>query len=59
MTLITLDPTGTRKVALNCVAPQYILVEHALSSARPAGIRARAGRALPEVLSIVLGHAPD
>jgi hypothetical protein len=59
MTLITLDPTGTRQVALNCTAHQYILVEHPLSSARPEGIRARAERALPEVLSIILGHAPD
>ena len=38
---------------------QYILVAHPLSSARPEGIRERAERALPEVLSILLGHAPD
>ena len=36
---------------------RYILVEHPLSSARPEGIRQRAEQALPEVLSIVFGHA--
>jgi hypothetical protein len=36
---------------------RYVLVEHPLSSARPEGIRARAERALPEVVSIVLGDA--
>jgi hypothetical protein len=36
---------------------RYVLVEHPLSSARPEGIRQRAEQALPEVLSIVFGHA--
>jgi len=34
---------------------RFVLVEHPLSSARPEGIRERAVKALPEVLSIVLG----
>ncbi len=34
---------------------RYVLVEHPLSSARPEGVRARAERALPEILSILLG----
>jgi hypothetical protein len=34
---------------------RYVLVEHPLSSARPEGIRERAEKALPEVLSILLG----
>jgi hypothetical protein len=38
---------------------RYILVEHPLSSARPEGIRARAEKALPEVISILTGHEPD
>jgi hypothetical protein len=38
---------------------RYILVEHPLSSARPEGIRARAEKALPEVLSILLGHGAE
>ena len=38
---------------------RYILVEHPLSSARPEGIRQRAEKALPEVLSILLGHEVD
>jgi hypothetical protein len=38
---------------------RYVLVEHPLSSARPEGIRQRAEQALPEVLSILLGHAAD
>ncbi len=38
---------------------RYILVEHPLSSARPEGIRARAEKALPEVLEILLGPAAD
>ncbi|HEX8968902.1 MAG TPA: hypothetical protein VF937_13540 [Chloroflexota bacterium] len=35
---------------------RYILVEHPLSSARPEAIRQRAEKALPEVLSIILGQ---
>jgi hypothetical protein len=35
---------------------RYILVEHPLSSARPEGIKARARKALPEVISILLGE---
>jgi hypothetical protein len=35
---------------------RYVLVEHPLSSAQPAAIRQRAEKALPEVLSILLGH---
>jgi hypothetical protein len=38
---------------------RYILVEHPLSSARPEGIRARAEKALPDVISILTGHEPD
>jgi len=38
---------------------RYILIEHPLSSARPEGIRARAEKALPEVIAILTGHAPD
>jgi hypothetical protein len=38
---------------------RYVLVEHPLSSARPEGIRARAERALPQVISILVGHEPD
>jgi hypothetical protein len=38
---------------------RYILVEHPLSSARPEGIRARAEKALPEVISVLTGHEPD
>ena len=38
---------------------RYILVEHPLSSARPEAIRQRAEKALPEVLSIILGHAAE
>jgi hypothetical protein len=38
---------------------RYILVEHPLSSARPEGIRRRAEQALPEVLSILLGHQAE
>jgi hypothetical protein len=34
---------------------RFVLVEHPLSSARPEGIRRRAEKALPDVLSIVLG----
>ena len=34
----------------------YVLVEHPLSSARPEAIRQRAEKALPEILSILLGH---
>jgi hypothetical protein len=34
---------------------RYILVEHPLSSARPEGVRRRAEKALPEMLSIILG----
>jgi hypothetical protein len=34
---------------------RYVLVEHPLSSARPAGVRERAEKALPEMLSILLG----
>jgi hypothetical protein len=35
---------------------RYILVEHPLSSARPEGVRERAEKALPEMLSIILGE---
>ena len=38
---------------------RFILVEHPLSSARPEAIRQRAEKALPEVLSILLGHTAD
>ena len=38
---------------------RYILVEHPLSSARPEGIRQRAEKALPDVLSILMGHAAE
>jgi hypothetical protein len=38
---------------------RYILVEHPLSSARPEAIRQRAEKALPEVLSIILGHTAE
>jgi hypothetical protein len=39
---------------------RYILVEHPLSSARPEGVRERAEKALPEMLSIILGeYAPQ
>lgn len=41
---------------------RYVLVEHPLSSARPEGVRLRAERALPEVLSILFGtplESPD
>jgi hypothetical protein len=34
---------------------RFVLVEHPLSSARLEGIRRRAERALPDILSIVLG----
>ena len=38
---------------------RYVLVEHPLSSARPEGIQARARKALPEVISILLGEGAD
>jgi hypothetical protein len=38
---------------------RYVLLEHPLSSARPAAIRERAVKAFPEVLSILLGHAAE
>ena len=38
---------------------RYILVEHPLSSARPEAIRARAEKALPDVLAILLGQEAD
>jgi hypothetical protein len=38
---------------------RYVLVEHPLSSARPEGIQQRARKALPEVVSILLGEASE
>ena len=38
---------------------RYVLVEHPLSSARPEGIRARAQKALPEIIAIMLGEATE
>ncbi len=38
---------------------RYVLVEHPLSSARPEGIRARAQKALPEVIGILLGEGAE
>jgi hypothetical protein len=38
---------------------RYVLVEHPLSSARPEGIAARAHKALPEVIAILLGDHAD
>jgi hypothetical protein len=38
---------------------RYVLVEHPLSSARPDGIRARADKAFPDVVSILLGHQAE
>jgi hypothetical protein len=38
---------------------RYVLVEHPLSSARPEAIRQRAEKALPEILSILLGDAAE
>jgi hypothetical protein len=38
---------------------RYVLVEHPLSSARPEGIKQRAQKALPEVISILLGEGAE
>ncbi len=38
---------------------RYVRIEHPLSSARPEAIRERARKALPEVISIVLGEHAD
>jgi hypothetical protein len=38
---------------------RYVLVDHPLSSARPEGIRQRAQKALPEVISILLGEGGE
>jgi hypothetical protein len=38
---------------------RYVLVEHPLSSARPEGIQQRARKALPEVISILLGEGAE
>ena len=38
---------------------RYVLVEHPLSSARPEGVRQRAERALPEIVSILLGDTRE
>ena len=38
---------------------RYVLVEHPLSSARSEGIEARARKALPEVIGILLGEGAE
>ena len=38
---------------------RFVLVEHPLSSAKPEGIHARALKAFPEVVSILLGEAGE